>query len=79
MLNAAWLMVHLIASATALPEAAAAAQAGVSCTYQACMAKCTRLTPTICHSYCEARVSQRVAQGICVRTDAECEDPQIGN
>ncbi|MGL4263746.1 MAG: hypothetical protein ACRCTX_19185 [Afipia sp.] len=66
MLNAAWLIVHLIASATSLPGTAVASQpAGVSCTYQACMAKCTRLNGSICNSYCDARIPQRLARGIC--------------
>lgn len=66
MLNSAWLIVHLIASATSLPGAAAASQPpAVSCTYQACMAKCTRLNGTICNSYCDARIPQRIAVGLC--------------
>ncbi|TKT73703.1 hypothetical protein YH63_021010 [Afipia massiliensis] len=64
MLNTAWLIVHLIASA--MPGAAAAAgPAGVTCTYQACMAKCSRLNGSICNSYCDAKISQRVSVGIC--------------
>lgn len=66
MLNTAWLIVHLIASATSLPGTAAAAQpVGVTCTYQACMAKCTRLNGSICNSYCDARIRQRIAAGVC--------------
>ncbi|WIG51600.1 MULTISPECIES: hypothetical protein [unclassified Afipia] len=66
MLNAAWLIVHLIATATSLPGTAAASQpVGVTCTYQACMAKCTRLNGSICNSYCDARIRQRVAAGLC--------------
>lgn len=66
MLNAVWLIVHLIASATSFPGAAAASQSmGVSCTYAACMAKCTRLNGTICNSYCDARIPQRIAVGLC--------------
>ncbi|HAO41300.1 MAG TPA: hypothetical protein DEA80_05065 [Afipia sp.] len=67
MLNSAWLIVHLIASATSFPGTAAASQpSGVSCTYQACMAKCTRLNGTICNSYCERRIPQRIARGVCI-------------
>jgi hypothetical protein len=66
MLQAGWLIVHLIAGAMSAPESAATAgPAGMSCTYQACMAKCTRLDGTICHSYCEVRLQQRVARGVC--------------
>ncbi|EKS42791.1 hypothetical protein [Afipia clevelandensis] len=68
MLNAAWLIVHLIAnSVPSMP--AVAAQAGVSCTYQACMAKCGRLNGTICNSYCDAKIRQRVAGGVCKAPD----------
>ena len=68
MLNAAWLIVHLVASATSLPGTAVASQpSGVSCTYQACMAKCVRLNGTICNSYCDARIRQRIAAGLCAR------------
>ncbi|MDO8980637.1 MAG: hypothetical protein Q7V17_15520 [Afipia sp.] len=64
MLNAAWLIVHLIASA--MPgTAAAAGPAGMTCTYQACMAKCSRLNGPICNSYCDAKIPQRVSVGIC--------------
>lgn len=65
MLNVAWLIVHLIASAMSLPATAAAGPAGVTCTYQACMAKCTRLNGPICNSYCDAQIRQRSAAGIC--------------
>ena len=65
MLNAAWLIVHLLAGLTALPETAASAPSGVSCTYQACMVKCGGLNREICHSYCDARIPQRIAAGIC--------------
>lgn len=64
MLNAAWLIVHLIAGA--LPATAAAGPVGITCTYQACMAKCTRLNGPICNSYCDAQIRQRSAAGICV-------------
>ena len=33
--------------------------------YQACMAKCGRLNGAICNSYCDAKIPQRVAMGIC--------------
>lgn len=66
MLNAAWLLVHLIASATALPGTAVASQpTGVTCTYQACMAKCSRFNGPICNSYCDAKIPQRMSVGIC--------------
>ena len=65
MLNAAWLIVHLMASAAPMLEGAAARPAGMSCTYQACMAKCGRLNGAICNSYCDAKIPQRVAMGIC--------------
>jgi hypothetical protein len=63
-LNAVWLIVHLIASAPSLPVAAAR-EASVSCTYQACMAKCTKLNDPICNSYCDAKIGQRLARGLC--------------
>jgi hypothetical protein len=66
MLQSGWLIVHLIAGAMAAPETASAGPPrGVSCTYQACMAKCTRLDGPICHSYCEVKLPQRVARGVC--------------
>ena len=65
MLNAAWLILHLMASAAPVPESVAARPAGVSCTYQACMAKCGRLNGAICNSYCDAKIPQRVAMGVC--------------
>jgi hypothetical protein len=66
MLNTAWLIVHLIAGAISAPDAATAGNAAsVSCTYQACMAKCSRLNGSICNSYCDARISQRLASGVC--------------
>ena len=68
MLQSAWLIVHLIANAVpSVP--AAAAQAGVSCTYQACMTKCSRLNGPICNSYCDAKIHQRVAGGVCPAPD----------
>ena len=67
MLNTAWLIAHLIVSAMVMPEASAAGPAGISCTYQACMTKCTRLNGAICHSYCDAKISQRLAAGLCGR------------
>lgn len=68
MLQSAWLIVHLIAnSVPSMP--AVAAQAGVSCTYQACMAKCGRLNGPICNSYCDAKIRQRVAGGVCKGSD----------
>ena len=63
MLQAGWLIIHLIAGAISAP--AAAVPAGISCTYQACMTKCGRLNGPICHSYCEAKITQRAAAGIC--------------
>lgn len=65
MLNAAWMIVHLLSGLTALSEPAAAAPSGVSCTYQACMAKCGRLSGAICNSYCDAKIPQRIAMGVC--------------
>jgi hypothetical protein len=65
MLSTGWLIVHLIASAMSASGAAATAPAGISCTYQTCMMKCGRLNGSICNSYCEAKVAQRVAGGIC--------------
>ena len=65
MLNAAWLILHLMTSAAPLPERTAARPAGISCTYQACMAKCGRLNGAICNSYCDAKIPQRVAMGVC--------------
>lgn len=70
MLQAGWLILHLIAGAISAPQAAAAGHAGVSCTYQACMAKCTRLNGPICNSYCDAKMQQRVAGGICTAQDS---------
>lgn len=78
MLNAAWLIVHLVASLMTLPETAAAAPSGVSCTYQACMTKCASLQGSICNSYCDAKISQRVAQGICRRIEPDPDDSDIG-
>ncbi len=66
MLNAAWLIVHLVASAMSPPgTAAAAGEASVSCTYRACMATCAKLNGPICNSYCDAKVRQRLAAGVC--------------
>jgi hypothetical protein len=65
MLNVAWLIVHLIASVMSLPGTAAAGPVGVTCTYRACMAKCTRLNGPICNSYCDAQIRQRAATGLC--------------
>lgn len=70
MLKGGWLIVHLIASAMSAPQAATAGSAGgASCTYQACMTKCSKLNGQICNSYCEAKVRQRVARGICAARD----------
>lgn len=70
MLKAGWLIVHLIVSAMSAPEVAIAGHVGgVSCTYQACMAKCTRLNGAICNSYCDAKVRQRLARGLCTAQD----------
>ncbi len=66
MLQSAWLIVHLLVSAMSSMPATAAAQAGVTCTYQACVAKCTRLNGPVCNSYCDAQIRQRSAAGICV-------------
>ena len=73
MLQAGWLILHLIASAMSTSGAATAAghAGGVSCTYQACMTKCTRLNGAICNSYCDSKVRQRVAAGICTAQDDE--------
>ena len=65
MLNAAWLIVHLMAGAAPVLDGAAARPSGVNCTYQACMTKCRRLNGAICNSYCDAKIPQRVAMGIC--------------
>ncbi len=65
MLNAAWLILHLIASAAPVAESAATRPAGISCTYQACMAKCGPFNGAICNSYCETKIPQRVAMGVC--------------
>jgi len=65
MLNAAWLIVHLMAGAGPMPDGVAARPAGISCTYKACMAKCGRLNGAICNSYCDAKIPQRVAMGVC--------------
>ncbi|MBN9594436.1 MAG: hypothetical protein J0G36_03685 [Afipia sp.] len=65
MLNAAWLIVHLMGSAAPMLAGTAAKPAGVSCTYQACMAKCGRLNGAICNTYCDAKIPQRVAVGVC--------------
>ena len=76
MLNAAWLIVHLIASA--MPGTAAAGQAGVTCSYQACMAKCSRLNGPVCNSYCDAKIPQRAIAGICASQDAGPIDDDMG-
>lgn len=65
MLQAGWLIVHLIAGAMSAPSAATGPTGGVSCTFQACMAKCVRLDGPICHSYCEVTLQQQVARGVC--------------
>jgi len=70
MLNAAWLILHLMASATPVSESITARPAGVSCTYQACMMKCGRLNGAICNSYCDAKIPQRVAMGVCTSKGA---------
>lgn len=79
MLNTAWLIVHLIASA--MPgTAAAAGPAGVTCSYQACMAKCSRLNGPICNSYCDAKIPQRVSVGICAaQGGGGLADDDVGN
>lgn len=78
MLQSAWLIVHLIASATS-PMPAAAAQAGVTCTYQACMAKCSRLNGPICNSYCDAKIPQRLAGGVCTAPEDDAGLPDDRN
>ena len=65
MLQAGWLIVHLIAGAPSV--AVIPAPGSISCTYQACMMKCGRLNSPICNSYCEAKVEERMAAGLCVR------------
>lgn len=65
MLNAAWLILHLMTTAAPVVESAAARPAGMSCTYQACMSKCGGSNRETCHSYCEAKIPQRVAMGVC--------------
>lgn len=66
MLQAGWLIVHLIAGAISASGAApAAAPTGISCTYQACMMKCGGLNGPICNSYCEVKIRQRTARGLC--------------
>ncbi|CAN5370319.1 hypothetical protein BH10PSE10_BH10PSE10_08280 [soil metagenome] len=65
MLQAGWLILHLIAGA--MPALSGApVPAGMSCTYAACMTRCGGLNRQICNSYCEARITQRVATGVCV-------------
>ncbi|MES2600896.1 MAG: hypothetical protein V4602_08825 [Pseudomonadota bacterium] len=78
MLNTAWLIVHLIAS-TMPGTAAAAGPSDVTCTYQACMAKCSRLNGPICNSYCDAKIPQRVSVGICAAQDVGLVGDDIGN
>lgn len=79
MLKTSWLIVHLIAGAMSTPQAGSSGEAGgVSCTYQACMAKCGGLNGEICHSYCEAKVRERLAMGVCRSEDAvavQAEEP----
>jgi len=72
-LQAGWLIVHLIAGVLAMPEAAVQ-PSGISCTYQACMLKCCKLNGPICNSYCEAKVAQRVAARICPPVKASDRD-----
>ena len=38
---------------------------GVSCTYQRCMMRCTKLSGLVCHSYCESTIRERRAIGVC--------------
>ncbi len=64
MLQAGWLIIHLIAGVASAPSAAAV-PGGISCTYQACMTKCGALNRPICNSYCEAKIAQRMAGGVC--------------
>lgn len=70
-LPAGWLILNLIVGALAGPPAVAAVRApGISCTYRACMAKCTKLSGLTCNSYCEARVALRAAARICPAAQA---------
>lgn len=72
MLQSGWLIVHLIAGAMAASGSASAGPPrGVSCTYQACMAKCGGLKRPICHSYCETRIAQRIAGGVCTSQEID--------
>lgn len=70
MLQAVWLVVHLIASAMSVPDVAAAGYAGdVSCTYEACMAKCSKLNGPTCNSYCDMKIRRRAVSAICTLQD----------
>jgi hypothetical protein len=62
------LIVHLFAAGTPAPEPVARVDVGpggVSCTYQRCMTKCAKLSGPVCHSYCDGKLRERRAVGIC--------------
>jgi len=62
MMGMVWLVAHLITAASAAQEAPVMVG---SCTYTACMTKCSRLNGPVCNSYCESKVSQRIGAGFC--------------
>jgi hypothetical protein len=62
------LIVQLFAAGTPPPEPARRVEigpGGVSCTYQRCMMRCTKLNGLVCHSYCEGKIRERRAIGVC--------------
>ena len=68
MLKAGLLIVQLFAAGTPPPEPVRRVEVGpggVSCTYQRCMMRCTKLNGLVCHSYCEGKLRERRAGGVC--------------
>ncbi len=62
------LIVQLFAAGAPPPEPVRRVEVGpggVSCTYQRCMMRCTKLNGLVCHSYCECRIRERRAIGVC--------------
>ena len=62
------LIVQLFAAGAPPPESVRRVEVGpggVSCTYQRCMMRCTKLSGLVCHSYCESTIRERRAIGVC--------------
>lgn len=63
MMGIVWLIAHLVTAAAAAQDTPLVSVG--SCTYVACMEKCSGLNGPACSSYCELKISQRVERGLC--------------